>query len=105
LQELEFFGPKKVVGVEVEFVEAFLGEALAGRKVGRACRERRKREKGIDGDAANIVEIFGESSGDGFDLLVDLLVFEDECGGIGRRKRRKDVACGVEPWYERGWWS
>jgi len=57
LDKLDFFGPKKVVLVDVEVVEAFLDESRAG-------RERRERS-----GSSGRCRIFGEGGGDRMDLL------------------------------------
>lgn len=34
-------------------------------------------QKGVNGDAMNITEVFSEGGRDGFDFLIDLFVFEN----------------------------
>jgi len=87
LEELDFLWPEEVVGIECKLVEAFLSEAFAGREIRRMGWQWRKREKGVFGDASEIAKLFGKCSGNGSDLLVDALVFEDKGGRIGGWKR------------------
>jgi hypothetical protein len=82
-EEFEFFRPKEVVGVESEFIDAFLHEAFARREVGWTCWEQRKREKGVSGYAADVSEIFRESCGNWLNFLGNLFVFEYKGDEIG----------------------
>jgi hypothetical protein len=58
LDEFELFWPEEAVGVEIELVKAFLGEAFPGREVGRMSRKWWKREERVFGDAAYSTEFF-----------------------------------------------
>jgi len=61
--KLHLFGPQKVKPVEVEGIEAFLGEARAQCELGRVCRKCGKGEEGILGTASNDTKVFREGSG------------------------------------------
>ena len=86
LDKLDFFRPEEVVGVEREVVDVFLSEAFAWCEVGRMGWQRRKREKGVFRDASYGAIFFRKGGRDRSDLLVNLLVFEDENGWVGRWK-------------------
>jgi hypothetical protein len=73
-EEFEFFRPKEVVGVESEFINAFLHEAFARCEVGQLCWEQWKREKGVSRYAVDVSEIFRESCGNWLNFLGDLFV-------------------------------
>jgi len=51
--------------------------------------ERREREEGVDGDATDIVKVFGERGGDGLNFVGHLFVCECEGGGVGWREWRQ----------------
>jgi len=75
--ELHLFRPQKVEPVEVEGVEAFLGEVCAWCELGRVCRKCGKREEGILGTASNDTKVFREGSGNWVDLPGSFLVCKD----------------------------
>ena len=102
LEKLDFLRPEEVVGIECELVKAFLSEAFAGREIRRMGWQRRKREKGVFGDASEIAKLFRKCGGNGSDLLIDVLVFEDEGGGVDRWRQQKRVL--REGLCERGRW-
>ena len=77
LKKLDFFWPEEVVRIEGELVKAFLSEAFARREIGQMGWQRRKREKGVFGDASEIAKLFRKGGGNGSDLLVYALIFED----------------------------
>jgi len=91
LEKLDFLQPEEVVGIECELIEAFLSEAFAGCEIGQMGWQRRKREKGVFGDASEIVKLFGKCGGNVSDLLIDALVFEDKGGRVDRWRRQKRV--------------
>ena len=70
------------MGIEGKVIEAFLCEAVARCEGGWVSRQRRKREKGVDRDAANVAEVFGQCGGHWADFLGDFLVFEGGDGGV-----------------------
>jgi len=101
--ELEFFGPEKAIGVEVQLIKAFLHEAFAGCEVRRVSQERQKHKEWVFGDAADGEEFFRKCGGNRTDFLVHCFVFEDE-GGIGGRKWQEWMQCdNLFGWRWCGW--
>ena len=77
LKKLDFFWPEEVVGIEGELVEVFLSEVFARHEIGQMGWQQRKQEEGVFGDASEIAKLFRKGGGNGLDLLVHVLVFED----------------------------
>jgi len=91
LEKLDFLRPEEVVRIECELVKAFLSEVFAGCEIRRMGWQWRKQEKGVFGDASEIAKLFRKCGGNGSDLLINALVFEDEGGGVDRWRRQKRV--------------
>jgi hypothetical protein len=70
------------MGIEGEVIEAFLCEVVARREGRWASRQRRKQEKGVNRDAANVAEVFRQCGRHWVDFLGDFLVFEGGDGGV-----------------------
>ena len=94
LYELELLGPEKVIWIEIELVEAFLGKVFTGREVGRMRGQRREQEKGVFRNTMDRAEFLGERCRDRSDFLVNLLVLEDEDSRVDGQKWQKGVRCG-----------
>jgi len=80
LGKLEFFGPEEIETIEVEIVEAFLGETCAGCERRRVSWERRKGKEGVFRAALDDAKVFRQGGSNGMDFLRNFLVSK---GGFG----------------------
>ena len=80
LGEPDFVGPKEVVLVEFEVIQAFLCKSEARRERGWVGGKRRKGEEWVFRASLDDIEVFREGGGNGVDFLCSLLIRKDGSG-------------------------
>ena len=80
LGKLDFIGPKEVVLVKFEVVQAFLCKSEARHERGRVGGKRRKGEEWVFRASSDDTEVFREGGSNGVDFLCSLLICKDGSG-------------------------